>query len=110
MARGCRRRPAADVYREFERAFGERLNGVVVQSQVPAGLELSVGATAIRLSVRSSPSAPGESKPRFAQIVPCSSLRSRRPKPATLSRGSTSPHCSTASAAGPSCLSRRWSS
>ncbi len=36
---------AADVYREFERLFGERLNGVVVQSQVPAGLELSVGAT-----------------------------------------------------------------
>ncbi len=35
---------AADVYREFQRRFGDRLDGVVVQSQVPAGLELRVEA------------------------------------------------------------------
>ena len=36
---------AAAVYREFERRFGDRLDGVVVQAQVPAGLELRSEAT-----------------------------------------------------------------
>jgi acetate---CoA ligase (ADP-forming) len=35
---------AAAAYRDFERSFGERLAGVVVQSQVPGGVELFVGA------------------------------------------------------------------
>jgi hypothetical protein len=36
---------AANVYRDFTERFGDRLNGVVVQSQVAAGLELQVAAT-----------------------------------------------------------------
>jgi hypothetical protein len=36
---------AASAYRDFTQRFGDRLDGVVVQSQVAAGLELQVAAT-----------------------------------------------------------------